>query len=194
MRSRMRSSSASMPRRMLAISLLRLLRARRERHLLTSTIFLTSGSIDSQSTIVRREHDVVFLAAFRPAAVHRWPAAAHAPQGQAAQLRTWRGVVELEQQLARLPRCRPRAQDLADDAALEMLDDLVLPGSDEDARRDHRAGDRRHVAPDAESHHHHGHDHHAGIVGRLVDRGSVNRTRFRLLAAERSAMFLVAIA
>ena len=84
--------------------------------------------------------------------------------------------------------------DLADNAALEMLDDLVLPGNDEHARRDHCAGDRRHVAPDAEAHQHHGHDQHAGNRSAVWSIAAANRTRCPLLAAERSAIFLLAIA
>ena len=52
--------------------------------------------------------------------------------------------------------------DLADHSALEMLDDLVLSGNDEHARGDHGAGDRRHVAPDAEAHQRHRHDQRTG--------------------------------
>src|SRR5690606_37387614 len=40
---------------------------------------------------------------------------------------------------------------LLDDAALEMLDDLVLAGGDERALRDHGGGERRGRRPDAEA-------------------------------------------
>ena len=63
-----------------------------------------------------------------------------------------------------------------------MLDDLVLPGNDENARRDHRAGDQRHVAPTPNPIVTTAMITTPATVGSLVDRGS-ERTRFPSVAA-----------
>ena len=74
-----------------------------------------------------------------------------APQDQAAQLGARGGLVEAHERLALLDHVAFLHQHLGRDAALEVLDLLVLAGGDEGAGHDDGAVERRNAGPDAEA-------------------------------------------
>ena len=78
---------------------------------------------------------------------------AHVTQGQPVKLRSRSGRVKLDQGLARLDDVAFAHEDVADDAAFQMLNDLVLARRHEGARGDHRASDESRIRPIAKSHH-----------------------------------------
>ena len=145
--------------------------ARGERHLLTVHDFLHLGRLAQPIDDLGRKRDILLLLhlGLQPCIDRREPDAA---QEQPLQLRPRRCVIEFEQYLSGLHGVAFAHEDLADHSALEMLNDLVLSGNDEHARRDHRAGYRGHVAPDAKSISTVAMMIMPPTVGNLVDRGS----------------------
>ena len=91
------------------------------------------------------------------------------PQGQFARGRQGKGLVQSQHDLTFGDAVALLDQNVRDDAAFQMLDDLVLARGHETALRDHGGGQRGHHRPCAETAEGHQHQHKAE-GGLLADR------------------------
>jgi hypothetical protein len=98
----------------------------------------------------RAKTDVVSTIAFRDGAC-LYGFKSSDLDGDAFQLRPWRGSVEKENGFAFLNRLAFLDQNTANDPALEMLNDLVAPYGHDLAGSDHRALQRRDNRPRTEA-------------------------------------------